>query len=103
MILNFKPIGFIMENSQYKTFQIALTIVGIIALVLLSILRFQSVLLGENQDSIIRFVAFGSLSGANYLNYKKLVSEGKTNSKGILWLSIFLGIIALASISRIFF
>jgi hypothetical protein len=92
-----------MKHSQYKTFQIVLTIVGIIALVSLYILRFQSVHLSENQDSIIRFAAFGCISGANYLNYKKIVSEGKTNSKTLLWLSIFLGIIALTSLSRIFF
>jgi TRAP-type uncharacterized transport system fused permease subunit len=92
-----------MQTSQHRTFQIILTIVGIIALASLYILRFQDIQLAENQDSIIRFIAFGCLAGANYLNYKKSMGEGKTNSKALLWLSIFLGIIALTSLSRIFF
>jgi hypothetical protein len=92
-----------MQTSQFRIFQVVLAAVGVIALVSRYILKFQDIYLAENQDSIIRFIAFGCLAGANYLNYKKLVSEGKSNSKAILWLSIFLGLIALTSISRIFF
>lgn len=92
-----------MTNSQHKTFQIVLTIIGVISLASLYILRFQDMQLAVNQDSIIRFVAFGCLAGANYLNYKKTISEGKTNSKFLLGLSIFLGVIALAALSKIFF
>jgi hypothetical protein len=92
-----------MQTSQHRTFQIILTIIGIIALASRYILKFQHIQLAENQDSIIRFIAFGCLAGANYLNYKKTISEGKTNSKFLLGLSIFLGFIALAALSKIFF
>jgi hypothetical protein len=92
-----------MQTSQQRIFQIILTTVGIISLTSLYVLRFRDIQLAVNQANTIRFIAFGCLAGANYLNYKKTISEGKANSKFLLGLSVFLGIIALAALSRILF
>ncbi|MDZ7896738.1 MAG: hypothetical protein U5N85_01730 [Arcicella sp.] len=92
-----------MQTSQNRALQIILTTVGMIALLSRYFFKFQDIQLSENQHSIIRFIAFGCLAGANYLNYKKTISEGKTNSKFLLGLSVFLGLAALVALSRIFF
>lgn len=89
-----------MEANQNKKIQMVLVAIAFIALLSRYILKWQDFQISENQDSIARFIGFGCLSIANYLNYQRI--KDNPNAKITLGLSILLGFIALAAISKIF-